>query len=224
MSSSRGISLLGVCAVAFLASVPSTAQSGSPGNLTMIAGNGQVVQVNFPSTVPLTIKVTDGTGTPVSGVPVTWTITQGSDTGSLSQPSMQTDTNGMATSNFFVTFIQPGLSYVQMVITATTPVGSVTFYETAVPVVGGQISFVSYLTAPTAQITGVAGSTLPGAVKVVVAPAAGIYNQQGIPNIGVRIVSAGSEQDINPPAPAAMCNAPAATALTGSDGKASCDL
>src|SRR5882724_5864779 len=121
-------------AFAALTAVPSQATTpGLPANVVMVAGNGQVVQLNFPTTVPMTIRVTDANGIPVPGVAVAWSITQSADKGTLNQPTGQTDSNGLSTSNFIGNFINPGESWVSYVITATTSVGSISFLETAVP-------------------------------------------------------------------------------------------
>lgn len=225
MTSRRRLAVTALCAfICLLPAVLRAAQPGPPANIMMVAGNGQVISLNFPTSVPMTIEVTDASGIPVSGVPVTWSITQGADIGSLSQPSSQTDSNGMATTNFFSSFIQPGLSSVPATVTATTSVGTVNFNVTVVPQVAGQLSFAAYLLKPTGALSGTAGSTLGGAVQVVVAPPSGIYNGQGIPNVGVRIVTAANDSNPTPPSPGIYCNAPAGIALTNASGIATCDL
>lgn len=226
MSASHSSILLAFSAFAALAPVPlMAAQAGAPANIAMVAGNGQVVQVDFPTTVPMTIQVTDSAGIPVSGVPVTWSVVQGADIATINLQETQTDTNGMARATFFSSFIQPGNSYAQATIAASTPVGAVNFHETAVELMNGELSFLAQLLAPGAQgLTGVVGQTIPGAVKVFADSPLGIRNGQGIPDVGVRIINSGDEVNPNPAAPPARCNAPAGTVLTGLDGVATCDL
>src|SRR5260370_5884809 len=129
-----------ICAVIALAPAASqAAQPGPPANVAMVAGNGQVVQPNFPTTVPQTILVTDAAGIPVSGVKVTWSTScapsdygcNSTETGTLIQPSNQTDSNGIATANYDQVFVPPNESYAQATVTATTPIGKVEFKVTA---------------------------------------------------------------------------------------------
>jgi uncharacterized protein (TIGR03437 family) len=219
-------------AVASLAPIPSYAASpGPPANVVMVAGNGQVVQLNFPTTVPMTIRVTDANGIPVPGAAVSWSITQNADKGTLNQPTGQTDSNGLSTSNFIGNFINPGESYVSFTINAMTSVGSINFVETAVPLTtsSGQLAQPPFiqLNTPSADnlvVTGTAGSTLPAAVVAVVVAGSGIGLAQGIPNVGMRIVGFTPDPTApTPPAPAA-CNAPAGITLSDSRGFLTCDL
>src|SRR5258708_28884443 len=119
MQSYRVFSFLLLCVFAALAPAASQAATpGPPANVVMVAGNGQVVQTNFPTTVPMTIRVTDANGIPVPSVPVSWTITQQADKGTLQQPAGQTDSNGLATSNFIGNFVPPGESWVSFQVTS----------------------------------------------------------------------------------------------------------
>jgi uncharacterized protein (TIGR03437 family) len=219
-------------AFAALAPVASyAANPGPPANVVMVAGNGQVVQLNFPTTVPMTIRVTDANGIPVPGVAVSWSITQNADKGTLNLPTGQTDSNGLSTSNFIGNFINPGESYVPFVVNAMTSVGSINFVETAVPLTtpSGQLAQPPFiqLNTPSADnlvVTGTAGSTLPAAVVVVVVAGSGIGLAQGIPNVGMRIAGFSPDPSMPaPPAPAA-CNAPAGITLSDSRGFMTCDL
>src|SRR2546430_13089649 len=108
MHSHRNLCLILLCALIALAPATShAAQPGPPANVVMVAGNGQVVQPNFPSTVPLTIRVTDAAGIPVGGVPVMWATSCASAdfgcnsnfVGTLVQRADQTDTSGIASTN-----------------------------------------------------------------------------------------------------------------------------
>ncbi|MGA2598421.1 MAG: putative Ig domain-containing protein [Bryobacteraceae bacterium] len=185
----------------------------------MVAGNGQVVQEEYETTVPLTIRVTDEAGIPVSGVPVSWSIApQDAQLGTLNQPVNQTDSNGLATANFIGSAIQPGASFAQAVLNAATSVGTVSFTVTVVPtppsVLFNAPTFSSGFT-----VTGPGGTTLPGAVVAVVEAQSGIGLGSGIPNVAMFIADA---NDAN--TPPAVCNAPEGTVLTSSNGTATCDL
>src|SRR5258708_38291030 len=119
MQSYRVFSFLLLCVFAALAPAASQAATpGPPANVVMVAGNGQVVQVNFPTTVPLTIRVTDANGIPVPGVAVSWSVTLGADKGTLNQPAGQTDSSGLATSNFIGKFVPPGETVGSVTVTA----------------------------------------------------------------------------------------------------------
>ena len=83
----------------------------------MVSGNGQVVQEQFRTNVPMVVQANDAAGHPVSGVAVTWAITQGS--GTLSGPINVTDSNGQAQTNFLGTTLQPGTSFVASTIMAS---------------------------------------------------------------------------------------------------------
>jgi uncharacterized protein (TIGR03437 family) len=185
----------------------------------MVAGNGQVVQEQYETTIPLTIRVTDEAGIPVSGVSVSWSIAEkDAQLGTLNQPVNQTDSNGLATANFIGSAIQPGASFAQAVVNAATSVGTVSFAVTVVPtppsVLFNAPTFSSGFT-----VTGTGGTTLPAAVVAVVDAQSGIGLGAGIPNVAMFITDA---NDAN--TPPAVCNAPEGTVLTSSNGTATCDL
>lgn len=197
-------------------------QAATPGpaaTAVMVAGNGQVVQQEYETTVPLTIRVTDESGIPVSGVSVSWSIAQqDAQLGTLNQPVNQTDSNGLATANFIGSVIQPGASFAQAIVNAATSVGVVSFTVTVVPTPPSVL-----FTAPTFSsgftVTGTGGTTLPGAVVAVVDAQSGIGLGAGIPSVAMFITDA---SDAN--TPPAVCNGPQGTVLTSANGTATCDL
>ena len=69
-------------------------------------------------------------------------------------------------------------------------------------------------------LSGLAGGTLPAAIKVQVVAASGIEQGQPVPNIGIRLVDA---LDQSAP-PAARCAGSGGIVLTDSRGIATCDL
>ncbi len=198
------------------------ATPGAPATVVMVGGNGQVVSENYLTTQPFTIRVTDASGVPVAGVSVSWSIAQhDAQIGSLNQPVDETDSNGLATANFVGSSLQPATSFAPATVIATTPVGSISFIVTVVPVTTQQ-PLVTW-TAPTFnnsyKITGAGGTTIPGAVAGVVDAQGGINLGSGIPNVGLFIVDANDSNT-----PPAVCNAPAGITLSNSQGTATCDL
>ena len=221
MHSHRNFFLTAFCVLGVLASAPvEGAQPGAAASVSMVVGNGQIVQENYQTTVPLTIRVTDAAGIPVSGVAVNWSIPQQfSQIGSLSQPVNQTDSNGIATTNFVgAGFLQGGVSFAPANVLASTSVGSVTFTVTVVlqqPSVQLPAGVSNYFT-----VSGTGGTVLPDAVSVTVQSIGGIDGGKGIPNVGLYIANA---SDASQP-PAATCNAPGGIALSHQSGVVKCDL
>jgi uncharacterized protein (TIGR03437 family) len=101
---------------------------GTTSQVTIVSGNGQLVD-GFTGTVePLTILVVDTTGAPLSGVPVTFTLTAGG--GNVGNPQTVTDSNGQASTTFFALPPGTGLTFQANDINAATAFGSVDFTET----------------------------------------------------------------------------------------------
>ena len=169
-----------------------------------------MLQENFSTNFtnkPLVAVVRDASGNPISGVSVSFQVTQGSGTifpgpqgtttggGAGTQVTMTTDANGQASVHFTSSLISPGSSYAQTTIQASTAAQTVNFIMTTVLLsVGGQQAPlpVVQLVTPTLDnltVTGRAGDTIPGAIKVRVIVAAGAQGGQGIPNVGVRLNS-----------------------------------
>src|SRR5271165_453883 len=195
------------------------ATPGPAATAVMVAGNGQVVQEEYETTVPLTIRVTDESGIAVGGVSVSWSITpQDAQLGTLNQPVNQTDSNGLATVNFIGSAIQPGEPFAQAVVNAATSVGTVSFTVTVV-LTPPSVLFSAPTFSSGFTVTGAGGTTLPGAVVAVVEALSATGSGTGIPNVAMFIADA---NDAN--TPPAVCNAPQGTVLTTSNGTATCDL
>lgn len=193
--------------------------------LSIYSGNGQIVEELFQSPVPLVVQATDASGKPVAGVPIIWSSTP-STNGTLVNMTNVTDANGLASTSFLGTSNgSVGMSFLQSTVTAKSPSSSVNFVLTvslSSSAVGGLGAppLVQLLT-PTAgaTLTGSAGSTIPGAIKVLVVAQSGDQAGQSIPNVGVVIPPpTGSNQ------PSASCSGPAGTTLTNGNGVATCDL
>ena len=71
-----------------------TGGSNSPANLTVISGNGQVGLVGTLLSQPLVVKVTNSSGTTISGIVVTFTVASGAAT--VTPTTATTDATGQA--------------------------------------------------------------------------------------------------------------------------------
>ena len=96
--------------------------------LTIFSGNGQVVQEQFRTNVPLVVQAKDAAGNPAAGVAIAWKIPANS--GTLSGPVLKTDANGLASTNFVATAVPPGQSFIGSTVTASSASGTVTFFIT----------------------------------------------------------------------------------------------
>jgi uncharacterized protein (TIGR03437 family) len=204
-------------------------------SLTLVSGNGQIVEENFLTFSPLVVMAKDAAGNPVSGVTVNWSVTQGQGTvipvDRVINPDglaiNVTGADGRARANFLGTNVTGGLSFAAETVTAGSSAGSVIFLITTTinRLAGGgsaALPLVELLTPPSGSrnISGSGGSTLPAAVVVRVTEQSGIQAGTPLPNVSVRLVNA---DDPTTPTPAA-CNGPNGVVLTDARGVATCDL
>ncbi len=193
-------------------------------SLTLVSGNGQVVQEQFLSNAPMVVEAKDASGHPAAGVAVAWKITQGS--GTLSGPILKTDANGLASTSFVGTAVPGGQSFFPSTVTATSVSGTVKFIiTTALGAQHGNFDpppHVELVNPPqnNLNLTAPSGSTLVAGVVVRVVAQAGPQAGVPVPNVGVRIQD--NQNPGNPP-PAA-CNGPGGLVLTDANGRANCDL
>ncbi len=199
--------------------------------LTIIAGQGQIVPENNNSSVgiagsPLKVLITDSNGQPVTGAAVNFLITSGSGTLFVSQSgatsqTVNTDANGYASVNFLSSVVQGAdltQDFTQTTVTASAPgTNTALFYITTVP----------NLSQPTASlitpqagsvISGQEGTTLPAAVVITIISHSGYV----IPNVGLILNNGGED-----PAyfPSATCASPDGSgALSDGTGTITCDL
>ena len=192
--------------------------------LTIFSGNGQVVQEQFRTNVPMVVQAKDAAGNPAAGVSITWKIPANS--GTLSGPDLKTDANGLATTNFVATAVTAGLSFIGSTVTASSAFGTATFVITTA--LGAQQGHflappAAYLVNPPQDkliLTAPSGSTIPGGVLVRVGAQAGPGTGLPVPNVGLRI-----QDNLNPDTPPeATCNGPRGLVLTDKNGLATCDL
>ena len=203
---------------------------GTVASLIVVDGNGQFALENFPLAVPLTTKVVDLQGNPVSGQTVTYTITQGSGTmlPNVNGISINavctgitctsvTDVNGIAQAGMLASLVLPGNSYSQTTVSATNGTASVNFVVTTVT--GVNPTAVRLAPLDGVELSGPAGSTIKGAIQIRVVASGGQQQGQPIPNIGLS-----AKTFLNDPllGPTASCAGGAA--LTDATGLATCDL
>lgn len=194
-------------------------------SLILLSGNGQVVQEQFLSNLPLVVEAKDASGHPAPNVAISWKITQGA--GTLVRPATATDSNGQASATFLATMVPGGLSFFASTVTATSASGSVSFVittaltrtqngNTAAP------PLVELVHPPQTDLnlTAPSGSTLAGGVVVRVIAQSGPQTGFPVPNVGLRVMD-----NLNPTAtPPAACNGPNGLVLTDSTGTGTCDL
>jgi uncharacterized protein (TIGR03437 family) len=189
----------------------------------MVSGNGQMVGTQSLTHQPLVVQANDANGNPVPGVAITWTQVGGT----LPDATPFTDANGQASTDFTSSSLQPEASFLNTVVTASSPLyGSVSFNVITVPTSSQQGGILTLPTiklvkpAVTGTLMGSQGSTLPGAVQVRVTAGSGAEVNAPIPNVSVQIVNALNAAT----PPGAHCNGPGGIVYTDSTGTASCDL
>jgi uncharacterized protein (TIGR03437 family) len=192
-------------------------------SLTVFSGNGQVVLEQFLTSAPLTVVALDTKGNPIPGLPIAWSTSQSA--GTIVNPTLMTDSNGLATANFLGTGIPGGLSYTQATVTASSSVGSASFFvtTTVLRLQGGgtgALPLLELVSPPAGNrtLTGAAGSVVTGGVKVRMSLQSGPQVGTLLPNIGVRIYNYTDPAST----PSGACRG--GTVLTDSTGVANCDL
>jgi uncharacterized protein (TIGR03437 family) len=188
----------------------------------MVSGSGQLVDSpSFQTTNLLVVQANDANGNPLPGVPIAWS----SVGGNTPSPTLVTGANGQASTDYTSPSLQPGSSFLETTVTATSKYGSVTFFVINVPFInnGEEVTPPSIqLLKPTpgATLTALPGSTLPGAVQVSVRAGTGGQTNAPLPNVSVHLVN-GADPTI---APAAQCNGPGGYVYTDATGTATCNL
>lgn len=160
------------------------------GSISIIAGQGQLLTENVNTSIPgfgspLEVLVTDLNGKPLSGVPVTFKIIAG--TGSLfggtvipTGAVINSNSNGIASAAFLSSVVQNGLGSTQTQITAqASGTNILTFYETTYPTNTSFTPTVQFITPQPGdtvtgpELTGQAGTIIPGAFQAIVVDATG---------------------------------------------------
>jgi uncharacterized protein (TIGR03437 family) len=207
-------------------------------NISVVSGNGQLVAPscyingevlaeNFTVFEPMTVLVTNSSGSPMAGATVTWQVTSGTGVFSTSSTPTETTTtgaNGMASATFTATGVA-SVAYLQNTIAALTSTSSATFYLTQAAVtnyVACTFSVQTTVTSPAAgtTISGDAGGTGSPAITANVASSG-----TGIPNVSVRLINTQDSAGVSL-TPAASCatgaGADTGSVLTDINGNATC--
>jgi uncharacterized protein (TIGR03437 family) len=192
-------------------------------SLTLVSGNGQVVQSQNLSTLPLVVEAKNASGQPAEGVAVSWKITAGA--GTLDRPVNTTDANGQASVTFLATDVPGGESFFASTVTATSVSGTVNFVVTtsaSQPPNGGAPPLVQLVSPPqnNLNVSGPSGGTIAGGVVVRVIAQSGPQTGYPVSNVSVRIANNLDQTSASP----AACNGPGGVVLTNSNGTATCNL
>jgi len=226
-----------------------TAQTATPGALSIVSGQGQILAGNpatgqLPSAAPFTVLATDGNGNPVPNALVTFTVTSGSGVltaaGSSDQNAVvvATDATGQASVTFVPALAFPYNGFLGATITASAATGATD--SDGNPVTVSQ-SF--YITTIALNVTycGMAPCSpplSPLSAQVLQPPPGTVFtgnagntlptpvlvqvsvNAQPVPNVGVS-VSTGLDSS----GPDASCaNTAGGLALTNASGVATCNV
>ncbi len=221
----------------FTLTVPGSGGGGGGGGggtqaaINILSGNGQVITEFSPFTQsPLIVQVTDANGNPAPNVAVTFSITQGKGALLTGSPyTVLTDNLGRAQTSYQGVQVDFGLSFQQATITASTSIGSVNFTVTTLlsqqfngslaPPPNIDLILPDFSVNPSRIITGGAGSTIKGAIKIQVVTATLPQLGAPIPNVAV---SLSTFENADPTkVPSAKCaNQP----VTDANGIAVCDV
>ena len=214
--------------------IPATATT-----LNIVSGQGQVVfqspgMAAPQSPQPFVVEALDSFGNPLPNVPIVFT-TLSTDPNAGPGPSVttMTDSMGQASTYAYGAFAPPFPNFVTELVTATTGTLTATFYLTTIadvaapptgclvtpcPTVVPEISVTVVKPNAGSALSGNAGSTIAGAVQVVVGS---LPNAIPIPNVGVS-VNTGTSTTV----PNVRCSEPTGSGviLTDANGVANCDL
>ena len=205
---------------------------GTPGvaKMEVFAGSGQVVRTGDVTTVPLTVRITDGSGKPIKDVSVNYKIDpfQGvlfrdGSSGTDENRSVTTDADGFAKMNFrALSSLGLGVIHMNTPVTVSSSYGTGTFQVVTYILVdaNGNLApppLVEWLrpTFPT-TFTGKVGETLTDAISVrVSSPSTGL----SLPYVGISLSTGFLPEN----GPYATCT-PDVAALSNSVGIATCSI
>lgn len=209
---------------------------GSSPQVTIVGGDGQMVPIGQLALEPLTMKVTDPSGHPLSGVAVSFAVVSpGISTVSPTQTT--TDVNGLAQTIWSAGAPGGDLAFVTDTVTGVTSAGAVTFTETSLASDPSGISLPNVLLplpgnfgsicpsrGPNLPCGLAEGATLAGGV--VASVGANFGSQAGTPiqGIGVKIASPSVNSPLSPdftlPSPASCLT----SSLSDRNGQSICDV
>ena len=194
--------------------------------LNKISGDGQTAFINSQFSQPLVVQVNQATNQPVSSAQVTFTVTSGSAT--VSPSSVLTDGNGNAS-----TVVNAGGSAGPITVTATSGNLTQTFTLTANPpgptnfsyfngasfaanfISPGSIVTINALGLVSANIQGVSGGTLTGALPYTVAGVSVVIDNIPAPIFNVSNVNGTQAVTIQVPFEVRATTVPITISVTG---------
>lgn len=195
--------------------------------LSIVSGNGQLIQNGFPSDIPLVVRLTAADGTALAGRTVTWSSSSGIQFSGLASLTSITDANGVASVLAYpLNDFQLGVGYINNTITASSDAGTVSFSMVSYP-----FSFGSFNPKPTIalnkplqqdkQMTAKLGVKQDGAIQIVVVTSGGPGVSPGMPiqGVGLSVKTGNTDPKLGP---VARCEGN--IVLTGADGIANCNL
>jgi len=239
----------GTANTTFTINVPGVGGTGGPGpngvtQVTIVTGNGKLVQTGFGTQGdgdPLTVLVTDVNGKPLPGVTVTFNVTSGTSNvvsyyNADNTPGTTTDAKGLARSDFEAQTPAGGNDFEVETIVASTPYGSVSFYEVeyAYIILGTsnpafpptvQIQAPSFPYNVTVPVGGVAQNAVSALILANSVPQLNCPNAVQnlgcpIPDVAIRIVN---DPATLAPSPYATCNS-GSTLSDSNTGTAYCNV
>ena len=168
------------------------ASSADAQTLTIVSGQGQLVQSSTVAAQPLTVQYLDATGKPFPNQTVLFADTQNGAGGYANPGSAVTDVNGMASSTFIGAALNPSSAnvtgYTQTNVIASVNSSSVNFFETTASVTsnGGSVILVNLIAPAQGQVlsggAGSAGTATP--IKVAVGS---LNTSTGIANVAITL-------------------------------------
>jgi Bacterial Ig-like domain (group 1) len=186
------------------------------------------------SQCPLTILVTDTHGNPLANEPVTFSVTQGTG-GALGAAGTVTDSNGLASAIFLpLSTFNCVANFEGTQVTASTAVGTATFYETTIDqsmpnACPSPYQALFALLTPMAPytITAGEGDTIPNAIQYQITSPNVLQAGAPIPNVSIRLSSALDPDMTSPNAvatPPGTLNTCQGNNLSNSNGIVSCNI
>ena len=158
-------------------------------NISIVSGDGQLLRQNNLGAEPLTVRITDAAGKPVSGAIVNWATTSG--VGNTLNTSTTTDINGLASTQFVAGMVSETFNLGQSTVTASlaNTVATATFTETSLFV--NNTNAYSIFVDPSTLNSALSGQsgTLGAPVKLLVTSLNGFTAGQGINHVSVQLYS-----------------------------------
>ena len=187
----------GISTVDLTLTVPGGTTGGvSQGGIFVYSGNGQIGYENFPLDVPMVAQLLDAQGAPLAGVPVTFSFVAGQNAlAGAASVVINSDSAGLASFTYLHPIVPVPFAASPDQIQASSTLGNVTFFATSLALhqpngnLAGdaQIEYVFPQLSDISgrNLSGTTGSTLVGAITIVVADNGGI----ALPNVGMRVTT-----------------------------------